>query len=113
MIKQITICDPCIRKEIETEASRSVSLRFDGNEYQIDVCTDHDAVMGGALAPYVNNGRIIRPTGPGRYAGRTNASRERAKNIRAWAKLKKIPVNSRGRIPVGLENDYDRAHAHA
>ena len=87
------------------------TLRFgiDGPSYEIDLSTKNAARFRQQLAPFIEHARRAA-TGPRRPA-RTAASRQRSRDIRAWAKEQGIPLSDRGRIPADIYAQYDAAQA--
>lgn len=85
------------------------TLRFgiSGSEYEIHLSTRNAARFRQQLAPFIEHARKAR-RGPRRPV-RTQASRQRSRDIRAWAKQQGIPVSERGRIPAGVAAQYEAA----
>jgi len=75
--------------------------------YEIDLSTKNAARFRQQLAPFIEHARRAA-TGPRRPA-RTAASRQRSRDIRAWAKEQGIPLSDRGRIPADIYAQYDAA----
>ena len=86
------------------------TLRFgvDGSEYEIDLSKKNAAAFRKKLAPFIDHARKAR-RGQRRRPGRTEASRERSGDTRAWAKDQGIPVSARGRIPASVVEQYHAA----
>lgn len=76
------------------------TLRFaiGGAECEIDLSVKNARAFRRQLAPFINHARRVG-RGQRRRPARTAARRQRSGTIRAWAKDKGIPVNTRGRIP--------------
>jgi hypothetical protein len=83
-----------------TPANETVNFGLDGRSYEIDL----------NLGPYLAKARKAG-TRHGRRAstaGRRGAlGRERAADIRAWAKRHGVTVNQRGRIPAHVVDAYE------
>jgi hypothetical protein len=92
-------------------ADETVTFSLDGVTYEIDLSTKNAGKLRKAFTPYVEKarkagarraGRSIRRTG-----ARTTHNRERAADIRAWARQHGITVNDRGRIPAQIIQAYE------
>ena len=86
-----------------------VTLRFgiDGAEYEIDLNEKNAARFRNQLAPFIEHAR--RAGRRSRRAVRTAASRQRSRDIRAWAKDRGIELSERGRIPADVVTQYEAA----
>lgn len=86
------------------------TLRFGlaGVEYEIDLNEQHAAVLREQLSPFVEHARRAGRASVG-PAGRSSANRQRTAAIRAWAREHGVAVNSRGRIPGGVIDQYQAA----
>jgi Lsr2 len=87
------------------------TLRFgvDGREYELDLNARHATEFRRQLAQFVEHARQVRPQ-RARGLARTAASRERSREIRAWAERQGFPVAEHGRLPADVIQEYDRAH---
>ena len=89
-------------------AEETVRFAVDGRGYEIDLSATNAAAFGTLVAPYMEHagkaGRV-----PGRRAGRTASRRQRAGDIRAWAKEHGLAVGGRGRIPASVAELYHAA----
>ncbi|MCW2859083.1 MAG: Lsr2-like protein [Actinoallomurus sp.] len=91
-------------------ADETVSFSLDGTTYEIDLRTKNADKLRKVFAPYVEKGRKggVRRAGRGAgRAGRTTHNRERAADIRGWAKDHGITINDRGRIPAEIVQAYE------
>jgi len=86
-----------------------VSLQFaiGGVEYEIDLSQKNAARFRSQLAPFIEHGRKIGPRR--RRTVRTAESRQRSREIRAWASAQGIELSGRGRIPAHVAAEYDAA----
>jgi nucleoid-associated protein Lsr2 len=86
-----------------------VTLQFaiGGVEYEIDLSQQNAARLRSQLAPFIEHGRKAGPRR--RRAVRTAASRQRSREIRAWASAQGIELSGRGRIPANVAAQYDAA----
>ncbi|GLY80941.1 histone-like nucleoid-structuring protein Lsr2 [Actinoallomurus iriomotensis] len=89
-------------------ADETVSFSLDGVPYEIDLRSKNADKLRKVFAPYVEKGRKAgaRRTGRG-GRGRTAHNRERAADIRGWAKEHGISINDRGRIPAEIVQAYE------
>jgi hypothetical protein len=110
-----------------TDDDKVETRRFalDMNVFEIDLRRSNYEQIQKALAPFIGKARTatheyrravapVNGNGTRRTthvrAPRDRASRERAGNIRAWAKEEGITIGEKGRIPGDIERDYDVAH---
>jgi hypothetical protein len=89
-------------------ADETVRFTVGGSEYEIDLNKKNAKAFRKQLAPFVDHARKAG-RGQRRRSGRTQASRERSGDIRAWAKDNGIPVSARGRIPASVVAQYEAA----
>jgi Lsr2 len=90
-------------------ADETVKFGLDGLEYEVDLSTRHAAELRRLLAPFVERARRVRPQ-RSRARARTAASRERSRDIRAWAERQGFSVAEHGRLPGNIIQEYDIAH---
>jgi hypothetical protein len=90
-------------------AEETVHFGVDGRAYEIDLNAKHAARFRGLLAPFVERARLARGRRP-RTTARTTASRNRSRQIRAWAGRRGLNVADHGRLPENVINEYQRAH---
>jgi hypothetical protein len=88
-------------------AEETLQFGIDGSVYEIDLNTKNAAKFRGHLAPFIEHGRKAG-TGPRRPA-RTATSRQRSRDIRAWAMEQGIAVSERGRISASVAARYEAA----
>lgn len=98
-----------------SEANETVVFGLDGSTYEIDLNEAHAEDLREVLAPYISGGRRAgSPAGGG--VGRASAPRPRSsddvdpKAVRAWAEANGIEVNARGRLKVGVVEQYKAAN---
>ncbi|MDX6255156.1 MAG: hypothetical protein QOJ11_1490 [Frankiales bacterium] len=118
-VQVLLVCD--VHDDDTTPGTETISFSLDGTNYEIDVCDLHAAELRDAVAPYVGAGRRIggarsggrrAAAAPSRAVARPAAGsdRQRAGDIRAWAKAQGLNVNERGRIPAAIVEQYQAAH---
>lgn len=90
-------------------ADETVKFGLDGTEYEIDLSTRHASDFRRQLAPFVEHASLVRPQ-RSRARVRTAASRERSRDIRAWAERQGFSVADHGRLPSNVIREYDAAH---
>jgi hypothetical protein len=89
-------------------ADETVQFGLDGRTFEIDLNKRHAAEFRQRLAPFVQRARPVRPR-RSRAMARTAASRERSREIRAWAEQHGFVVAQHGRLPQDVIEQYDRA----
>ena len=89
-------------------ADETVLFGVDGRDYQIDLNAKHAATFRKQLAAFIKRARSVRRT-RGRSASRSAASRDRSRQIRAWAERQGFTVAAHGRLPAHVIQEYDRA----
>lgn len=89
-------------------AAETVRFTFDGSEYEIDLNAKNARAFRRKMAPFLEHARRAG-RGQRRQRGRTQSSRRRSSDIRAWAKEHGIAVSERGRIPAGVLEQYQAA----
>jgi Lsr2 len=90
-------------------ADETVKFGLDGLDYEVDLSTRHAAELRRLLAPFVDRARRVRPQ-RSRARARTAASRERSREIRAWAERQGFSVAEHGRLPGNIIQEFDIAH---
>jgi hypothetical protein len=89
-------------------ADETVRFAFDGVSYEIDLGKRNARAFRKQLAPFVEHARKAG-RGQRRQPGRTQSSRRRSGDIRAWAHEQGIAVSERGRIPASVVEQYESA----
>ncbi len=90
-------CD--IPGEHSGEIRSDITLELAGEEKEIDLCEGHAREVAQALASFITWAHRV-DTVPREYVPRRSmASRQRARDIRAWALDNGVELSSRGRIP--------------
>ncbi|GAA3646885.1 Lsr2 family protein [Nonomuraea antimicrobica] len=96
-----------------SDADGTTRFALDGTNYEIDLSGPNREKLEKALAPFITKARAVRAerTVRGRrgLSSRT-VSRERATEIRRWAKAQGLPVSERGRIAATVVEQYEAAH---
>jgi hypothetical protein len=93
-------------------ADETVTFSLDGVAYEIDLRTKNADKLRKVFAPYVERARKgSRRAGRAGARGRTAHNRERAADIRNWAKQQGITINDRGRIPAEIVQAYEAKDA--
>jgi hypothetical protein len=93
-------------------ADETVMFGVDGRDYQIDLNAKHAASFRKQVAAFVQRARPValrRSRSPARSA----ASRERSRQIRAWAERRGFEIAEHGRLPDHVIQEYESAHADA
>jgi hypothetical protein len=90
-------------------ADETVKFGMDGADYEVDLSNRHATEFRRQLAPFVQHARPAQ-TQRARPRARTAASRERSRDIRAWAEQQGFAVAEHGRLPADVVREYDQAH---
>jgi hypothetical protein len=91
-------------------ADETVQFSLEGRAYEIDLNAKHAQRFRRELAPFIEHARPARSIDH-RTTPRTAASRERSRQIRAWAERQGLSVTARGRLPGTVVEEYQRAHS--
>lgn len=97
-------------------ADETVSFSLDGNQYEIDLSATNATRLREGLEEFVTFGRrVAGKTGRVRQGRPPGTSRGTSKTaeIRAWANEQGIAINSRGRIPADITEQYEKAQRDA
>ena len=86
-------------------ADETVRFGIGSQQYEIDLNSKNAARLRKQLAPFIARGRPAGHT-PHR-SRRTAASRQRSRDIRAWALDQGIGLSERGRIPASVVDQYE------
>jgi hypothetical protein len=103
----VTLYDDLARDQ-EIKADETVWFSLDGTDYEIDLTFSNAADFRKVMAPYTEAGRKTAPVR--RNKTRNTASRNRAADIRRWAKAAGREIPERGRIPATIVAEYDAHH---
>jgi hypothetical protein len=97
-------------------AKETVAFSLDGVAYEIDLNTKNADKLRRTFTPYIEKARKAARRRSGRsdqrMGGRPMHDRDRAVQIRMWAKRHGIDVNERGRIPSRVAEAYDSGDPH-
>ena len=105
--KQVLLIDDLTGED----AQETVKFGLDGNQYEIDLTTEHAAELREKLNPYVSNGRRLRGGTSGRSSRRETAPRsDDSRKIREWAIANGFKPSARGRISQEIREAYSAAH---
>ena len=92
-------------------ATETVRFGLDGADYEIDLSSKNAKKLRKRLAPFVEHAH--RVAAGQRRPGRTAASRQRSRDIRAWARQQGIELSDRGRMPASIVDDYEASTGRA
>lgn len=90
------------------DGGSTVSLAFQGVEYQLDLSDDNAAQLEAVLQPYLSVAR--RAGGRRRGGSQPSTSGKNTSEVRAWAKANGHEVNGRGRLPAEVVAAYNAAN---
>jgi len=93
-------------------ADETVAFGIDGRSYEIDLSAQHAADFRRKLTRFIERARVARARRP-RAAVRTSASRERSRQIRAWAQAQGFDLAAHGRLPRQIVAQYEREGMHS
>ena len=91
-------------------ADETVEFGVDGRAYEIDLSARHAADFRRQLSRFLEHARLARPANR-RSPARTPASRERSRQIRAWAEEHGFDISERGRLPREVIKLYETGQA--
>jgi hypothetical protein len=90
-------------------ADETVSFSLDGRDYEIDLSKAHASELRKMASRYITAARRAKTAVRQRPARRTQADRERARQIRSWAVEQGLMTSERGRIPEHVTHEYEAA----
>lgn len=90
-------------------ADETIQFSLDGRSYEIDLNSRHAAEFRHKLAPFAEHARPAHAR-RARASVRTAASRERSRDIRAWAEQHGLAISPHGRLPRTVVQQYDNEH---
>jgi hypothetical protein len=88
-------------------ADETVEFGIDGRTYAVDLNARHAAEFRRQLSRFVEHARPARARTRGTI--RTAASRQRSREIRAWAEQHGLTVAEYGRLPGNIVHQYEAA----
>ncbi|SEH00219.1 Lsr2 protein [Nonomuraea solani] len=96
------------------DAEGTTRFALDGTSYEIDLSGSNREKLEKALAPFITKARAVRADRVvrgrrGAGSGHT-VTRDKATEIRRWAKAQGLPVSERGRIAATVVEQYEAAH---
>ena len=91
----------------QAKADETVSFSLDGRDYEIDLSRAHAGELRRMIGRYIAVARRARGVVHPRSARRTQADRERSRQIRAWAVERGLMTSERGRIPEHVTHEYE------
>jgi hypothetical protein len=91
-------------------ADETVEFGIDGRSYAIDLSAKHAAELRRQLGRFVDHARPARSR-QARGTIRTAASRQRSRQIRAWAEQHGLSVAEHGRLPGSIVEQYEMAQS--
>ena len=90
-------------------ADETVEFGIDGRAYEIDLSARHAEEFRRQVARFLEHASLVRAAHR-RPSARTLASRERSRQIRAWAEEQGLDISERGRLPREVIQQYDDKH---
>jgi ribosome assembly protein YihI (activator of Der GTPase) len=99
--------------EDDTDGSQAVETVYfavDGASYEIDLSEKNASKLRDTFAPYVAKARKTGKTGRHRGSARMDGfGMVDTKAVRKWAEANDVKLNSRGRIPADVMEQYRAA----
>ncbi|WP_400993432.1 Lsr2 family protein [Agromyces sp. GXQ0307] len=89
-----------------SDADRTVSFAFDGDQYSIDLSAANIDKLESALAPYIGAARKTAARGGTSRRRGASAAGGDTKDAREWLRSNGHQVSDRGRIPAPLMELY-------
>jgi Lsr2 len=93
-------------------ADETVEFGIDGRAYEIDLSARHADEFRRQVARFLEHASLVRAAHR-RPSARTLASRERSRQIRAWADEHGLDISERGRLPREVIQQYENEHRQA
>jgi len=90
-------------------ADETVEFGIDGRAYEIDLSARHAEEFRRQVARFLERASLVRAANR-RSSVRTLASRERSRQIRAWAEEQGLDISERGRLPREVIQQYENEH---
>ncbi len=93
-----------------SEANQTVSFGWQGVQYEIDLSDVHAKEFEAAISPYIESGRRVGGRRR-RISAQTTGAPDGVdpKAVRQWAAQQGIAINSRGRVPRQLVEQYQQS----
>lgn len=96
----------------------SVNFGIDGQQFEIDLCTENYDKLADLLAPYMGAGRRLkmgtvakRSIGKGIQRRPAKRDPKQTKAIREWGIKNGWNCGTHGRFPDGMEEAFNEAHS--
>ena len=105
----VLLVDDLDGKELKSGEGETVTFGLDGITYEIDVSSRNAQKVRKDFGRYVDVARKVSGSRSGaRRSFRTKSDVDPGA-VRAWAKSNKVEVNTRGRIPQAVVDQYKAA----
>jgi hypothetical protein len=92
-----------------SKADETVSFGLDGRDYELDLSRANAGELRRMVSRYIAVARRAGTVVHRRTPRRTQADRERARAMRAWAVQRGMMTSERGRIPEHVRREYEAA----
>lgn len=105
------------------EADETVQFGIDGITYEVELCAENAQRLRDAVEPFAAVARKVADAGvqpppppsarkgPAKTMKEAMSRREQLDAIRAWARAQGFDIADRGRIPITVQQAFERAHA--
>jgi hypothetical protein len=110
MAQKVQVLLTCDLEAGEKLASQTIRFTIDGSSYEIDLCDKHAKQLRDGMATFTAAGRRVSSRGGAGRRGRAgggSADRQRAQEIREWARRKGLQVSERGRLSADVIARYE------
>lgn len=104
------LVDDIDQTPLDEGEGETVRFSLDGNDYEIDLSSDHAKLLRAGLEKYVDAARVVSRTKSGRSGSNSRVPKRDLGAIRAWASANGHKVSDRGRIPNAIVEAYDAAN---
>jgi hypothetical protein len=75
--------------------------------YEIDLNQKHADQLAKAIRPFVEKARKVSTR---RKTSSASVRKHDQRDVRAWAKSQGMKISDRGRIPAGVQSQYEASH---
>lgn len=103
----VRLTDDLSGAELPVGKGETVTFCLDGITYEIDLAAKNATALRKVLRPYVEAGRLIKPSR--RRPVRTRIAAD-PRTVKEWARANGYQVADRGRIPKAVVDAFDAAN---
>ena len=103
----VRLTDDLSGAELPVGKGETVTFCLDGITYEIDLAAKNATALRKVLRPYVEAGRLIKPSR--RRPVRTRIAAD-PRTVKEWARANGYQISDRGRIPKAVIDAFDAAN---